>query len=101
MISLTTDSVAKNKRVAGRYGIEFPILSDPAGEVLKAIGMWDSRWKIARYGYILLDPELEILSRHRGSWRPSDDVKQFFLDSVTAQPALRGREPAALASLSQ
>ena len=30
--------------------------------------MWDSRWKIAAYGYYLLDTDLRVVSRQRGYW---------------------------------
>lgn len=82
VVAITTDSVAKNKRIASRIHITFPILSDPDGSTLMDLGMWDDRWKIASYGYYLLDESLNVVNHRRGSWKPTDRVKAFFMKTI-------------------
>ena len=84
LIALTTDAPGKNLRIARRLGLKMPILSDRKGEVLKRLGMWDARWRIAAYGYYLLDGNLRVIARQRGYW----DVDE---ESVTD---LLGKSPA-------
>lgn len=82
VVAITTDSVAKNERIAQRIHITFPILSDPDGSTLMDLGMWDDRWKIASYGYYLLDENLNVVNHRRGSWKPTDRVKAFFMKTI-------------------
>ena len=86
---MTTDSVDKNLSVADGLGIEFSILSDADGTVLKALKMWDQSWKIAQYGYFLLDPDLRVVSNRRGNWEPTEAVKRFFLNHITGAAVSR------------
>lgn len=72
LIVLTTDAPARNLRIAQRLELTMPILSDPEGAVLKRLGMWDVRWKIAAYGYYLVDPNLRVVSRQKGYWDAGD-----------------------------
>ena len=75
--------------------VDHGILSDPNGAVLRSLGMWDSRYKIARYGFILLDPDLQIVSSRKGSWRPSEEAKQEFLRLLTGHQLGLGHDPVA------
>ena len=79
IVALTTDSPEKNRRIARKLKLSFPILSDPDGRVLKKIGMWDSRWSIASYGFYLLDSDSRVLSHYKGNWDTTEPAKQFFL----------------------
>ena len=88
LVVITTDSPAKNRRIAGGMGLSMPILSDPKGEVLKALGMWDPRWDIAAYGYYLLDGGLGVISRQRGYWGVDRDSVMELLQELPA--AARG-----------
>ena len=82
IVALTTDAPAKNLRVAKGLKLSIPILSDPQGRILKKIGMWDSRWDIASYGFYLLAPDLGVISHYKGSWETTEASKAFFLDKV-------------------
>ena len=82
VVALTTDSVEQNRRIADRFGISFPILSDADGSVLRALKMWNPDWKIAKYGYFLLDTNLRGLSNRHGNWEPTDAAKRFFLEQL-------------------
>ncbi len=95
-MALTTDSPGKNRRIAERFGIEFAILSDPKGNQLKVLDMWDERFKIARHGFFLLDRRLNVVSNRRGSWSASDAAKAFFLEKIVTLTAREGREGATL-----
>ena len=79
IVALTTDSPEQNLRIAERLNLSIAILSDPDGRNLKKINMWDARWKIASYGYYLLDGELNVLSHYKGGWNASEEAKLFFL----------------------
>ncbi|MCZ6553054.1 MAG: redoxin domain-containing protein [SAR324 cluster bacterium] len=94
IVALTTDSPGKNRRIAERFGIEFAILSDPKGSQLKALDMWDERFKIARHGFILLDRRLNVVSNRRGSWSANDAAKAFLLEKIVMLTAREGREGA-------
>lgn len=82
IVVLTTDSPPKNLRIVQQLKLSIPILSDPDGRVLRKIGMWDSRWKIASYGYYLLGPDLSVISHFKGRWRTTENAKQFFLAKI-------------------
>ena len=82
IMAMTTDSVAKNARIAKRYNLTFPILSDSDGETLKARDMWDERYKISKYGFTLIDGRLAVLGHRAGPWSPSSEVKAYFLRRV-------------------
>ena len=85
IVALTTDSPEQNLAVAEGLELSIPILSDPEGRILKKIQMWDSRWKIAAYGFYLLGPDLEVISHHRGFWDTSEEARKFFLDKTREQ----------------
>ena len=86
IVALTTDSVAKNRRISERLAITFPVLTDPGGAVLKKLDMWDPRWRIAAYGFLLLDPALRVIKKRRGHWRASPKVTAWFLEQFAAAP---------------
>ena len=56
--------------------------------------MWDERFKIARYGFFLLDRRLNVVSNRRGSWSASEATKAFFLEQIVTLTAREGREGA-------
>ncbi len=93
-MALTTDSPGKNRRIAERFGIEFAILSDPKGDLLKGLDMWDERFKIARHGFFLLDRRLNVVSNRRGSWSAGEAAKAFLLEKIVTLTAREGREGA-------
>ena len=64
------------------YNLTFPILSDSDGETLKALDMWDERYKISKYGFTLIDGRLAVLGHRAGPWSPSSEVKAYFLRRV-------------------
>lgn len=85
IVALTTDSPEQNLRVAKRLRLTIPILSDPQGRILRKIGMFDSTWNIASYGYYLLGPNLGVISHYKGSWNTTEDSKTFFLGKVPSK----------------
>ncbi len=84
LVVITTDSPAKNRRIAAGMGLSMPILSDPKGVVLKTLGMWDARWRISAYGYYLLDRGLEVISRQRGYWNVTPASVRELLQQIPA-----------------
>jgi len=82
IVALTTDAPEKNLRIVNRLRLSITILSDPEGRILKKIGMFDSRWDIASYGYYLLGPDLRVISHYKGSWETTERAKAFFLEKV-------------------
>ncbi|MCZ6627650.1 MAG: redoxin domain-containing protein, partial [SAR324 cluster bacterium] len=87
LVAVTTDSPQQNRAISRRLGLTMPILSDPHGEILKKLGMWDSRWKITAYGYYLLDPKLRVVSRQRGYWGVSNAAVAELLQELPAAAA--------------
>lgn len=85
IVALTTDSPEQNLRVAKRLKLSIPFLSDPRGRILRKIGMFDSTWNIASYGFYLLSPDLRVISHYKGSWDTTEASKAFFLQKVSSK----------------
>lgn len=43
VIGVSKDSVASHRKFADRYGLPFPLLSDPSTEILQAFGAWGEK----------------------------------------------------------
>ncbi len=87
LVVLTTDTPEQNRRVAESLGLTMRILSDSQGNILRKLGVWDSRWNIASYGYYLLDPGLRVISRQRGYWEADEaGVRTLLMQLSAASP---------------
>jgi thioredoxin-dependent peroxiredoxin len=43
VVGVSRDSVASHERFAAKHGLDFPLLSDPAGDVIRAYGAWGEK----------------------------------------------------------
>lgn len=66
VLGVSKDSIASHQKFAGKYDLNFPLLSDPDGRVLEKYGAWGekSMYGQKRMGIIrttvLIDPEGKI-----------------------------------------
>jgi peroxiredoxin len=47
LVAISVDDIAPGKALAEKLGLNFPILSDPKAETIKAFGVFDAQTEIA------------------------------------------------------
>ncbi len=70
--AISVDTVARNRRLADKLALGFPLLSDPAGAVIKEWGYWqDDEGGIAEATTVIVAPDMRIVFE-RVSAHPAD-----------------------------
>jgi thioredoxin-dependent peroxiredoxin len=69
VVGISKDSVESHKKFAAKYDLNFPILSDPEHEVIKAYGAWGISIKTplgTHRDTVIVDPEGQTVKEYRG-----------------------------------
>ncbi len=76
-VAIVVDSPDQNRAMVEKLFLDFPILSDPEGRVIREWGVWsDAEGGIAKPSLFLVDPDMSIAYSYVGrdfADRPSDD----------------------------
>ena len=77
VVGVSVDAVENNQAMVGKLMLQFPLLSDPEGEVIRAWGVWtDGEGGIARPSIFAVRKDGSIALEYVGTDyadRPSDD----------------------------
>ena len=77
VVGVSVDPVENNQAMVGKLVLQFPLLSDPEGEVIRAWGVWtDGEGGIARPSIFAVRKDGSIALEYVGTDyadRPSDD----------------------------
>jgi peroxiredoxin len=72
---VSVDPPDDNARLVGKLRLPFPLLSDPRGELIKRLGLWDAREGVARPSVLILDRSAQVRYLYTGrdhADRPGD-----------------------------
>ena len=64
---VSVDPPQNNARMVGKLLLPFPLLSDPRGELMKRLGLWDAQDGVAVPSVIVIDRSGEIRHLYTGS----------------------------------
>jgi hypothetical protein len=64
---VSVDPPQNNARMVGKLLLPFPLLSDPRGELMKRLGLWDAQDGVAVTSVIVIDRSGEIRYLYTGS----------------------------------
>lgn len=64
---VSVDPPQNNARMVGKLLLSFPLLSDPRGELMKRLGLWDAQDGVAVPSVIVIDRSGEIRYLYTGS----------------------------------
>ncbi len=64
VLGISADQPFSQKAFSRQLGLNFPLLSDRSGEVLRAYGLYDEERQTARRAYVLIDTDRKELWRH-------------------------------------
>ena len=73
---ISVDPPDDNARLVGKLRLPFPLLSDPRGDLLKRLGLWDAREGVARPSVLVLDRSGKVSYLYSGNDfadRPGDE----------------------------
>jgi peroxiredoxin len=76
---VSVDPPGDSARLVGKLRLPFPLLSDPRGELIRRLGLWDVREGVARPSVIVLDRSGEVRYLYSGG-DPADrpDEREVF-----------------------
>lgn len=60
VLAVSTDTPEEARTVVRKFGLTFPLLSDPGMEVIRRYGMKGERMEMADLGYVVIDQEGRI-----------------------------------------
>jgi thioredoxin-dependent peroxiredoxin len=90
VVGVSKDSVASHKKFAEKYGLNFPILSDPDHKTIEAYGSWQPKKLFGREfigtlrNTVIISPEGEIVKTYNGV-DPKTHAAQIIEDLKTLQ----------------
>lgn len=103
VLAMSTDTVFSHKvwkDISGAQKVEYPMLSDPTGEVAKAYGVYNEEEGLAQRGRFIIDPDgvikaVEILVDPvgRNTKELIRQIKALQLNRETGEAAPAGWEP--------
>lgn len=67
VLGISADSVADQKEFAKKNGAEFPLLSDPKGEVARLYGAWNAERSLPNRVTFVIDEKGKIVHVETGS----------------------------------
>ncbi len=67
VLGISVDSVADQKEFAKQTGADFPLLSDPKGEVASLYGVWNKERSFANRATFVIDEQGKIAQIEVGS----------------------------------
>ncbi len=67
VLGISADSVADQKKFAEETGADFPLLSDPKGEVATLYGVWNKERNLANRATFVIDEQGKITQIEEGS----------------------------------
>lgn len=91
---LVVDEPKFNAVMAAKLELPFPVLSDPGGEAIKQLGLWNEEEGNTRAGVVVLAPDGWELFRHEGQEDDDQPPDEQILAVVRAAglPACRPGE---------
>ena len=63
VLALSTDTPAVAAQTASRLGLQFSLLSDPLGQVIRQYQMFNPPMNMASMGYVLIDAHGRVRAR--------------------------------------
>jgi len=63
VLALSTDAPLVAAQMASRLGLQFPLLSDPLGQVIRQYQMFNPPMHMASMGYVLIDAHGRVRAR--------------------------------------
>jgi peroxiredoxin len=84
---VSVDPPDNNARLVGKLRLPFPLLSDPRGELLRRLGLWDRDEGVAKPSVLVLDRSGEVRYLYSGSDfadRPGDEEVFAALEGLDA-----------------
>jgi peroxiredoxin len=84
---VSVDPPENNARMVGKLLLPFPLLSDPRGDLIKRLGLWDAEEGVADPSVIVLDRSGEIRYLYSGSDfadRPDEEEALAALKDIPA-----------------
>jgi peroxiredoxin len=63
VLALSTDAPPVAAQTASRLGLQFPLLSDPLGQVIRQYQMFNPPMHMASIGYVLIDAHGRVRAR--------------------------------------
>jgi len=83
--------------MVGKLDLPFPLLSDPRGDVIKALGLWNEEEGVSEPTIVVLDKEGTVRRLYSGgrdfSDRPTEDALFEALEEVGTRGEAEGGEP--------
>jgi hypothetical protein len=91
------DPPSRNKAMVGKLDLPFPLLSDPRGDVIKALGLWNEEEGVSEPAIVVLDKSGVVRRLYSGgrdfSDRPTEDALFEALEEVGTRGETEGGEP--------
>jgi len=85
ILGISKDSVKSHSSFAVKYNLNFPILSDPQADVIKAYGAWGEKlmfgkkYQGALRHTFIINPQGEIV-KHYQKVKPEDNARKVLID---------------------
>ena len=90
VLGMSRDTVASHKAFAEKYNLNFPLLSDEKGDIIKAYGAWNEHAYGDKPGVrritVLIDPKGEIAKEYPGV-DPTKHAAEIIADLQTLSEA--------------
>ncbi len=91
------DPPSHNAAMVEKLGLPFPLLSDPRGDLIKALGLWNEREGVSEPAIVVLDRGGSVRHLYSGgsdfSDRPPRDALLELLEGVGTEGEPEGDEP--------
>jgi hypothetical protein len=91
------DPPSRNLAMVGKLDLPFPLLSDPRGDVIKSLGLWNEEEGVSEPAIVVLDKSGVVRRLYSGgrdfSDRPTEDALFEALEEVGTRDGTEGGEP--------
>lgn len=84
VVGISKDTVDSHKKFAGKYGLNFTILSDTSHKIMKTYDSWGVM--MAERNTFIINPSGEIVKEYHGV-EPNDHAAEIIADLKTLQSA--------------
>ena len=99
------DPPGRNVAMVEKLALPFPLLSDPRGDLIKSLGLWNEEEGVSEPAIVVLDKAGTVQHLYSGgsdfSDRPPEDTLMEILDGVGTQGEPEGGEPGIRVSADQ
>ena len=94
---ISVDPPSHNAAMVEKLGLPFPLLSDPRGDLIKSLGLWNEEEGVSEPAIVVLDKAGTVQHLYSGgsdfSDRPPEDALMEVLEGVGVQGEPEGGEP--------